>query len=108
MPFKPLLRLLGENVLLKRTRNLAHQRIARGLYAEEHLSQKLYFPAAVPELGRKCPQIFSKLFSRFERNYAIISHVGSSLVVLDMWHYTTNSKWNRFFAYFTSKTHPAQ
>ena len=103
MPFKPFLRLLGQDVLLERTRDLAHQRVARGLYAEKHLPQKLHLPAAVIELGRKYPQVFSKLFSRFERNYAIISHVGSSLVVFGKWHYTTSSKWNRLFAYFTSR-----
>ena len=103
MPFKPFLRLLGQDVLLERTRDLAHQRVARGLYAEEHLPQKLHLPAAVVELGRKYPQVFSELFSRFERNYAIISHVGSSLVVFGKWHYTTSSKWNRLFAYFTSR-----
>ena len=54
--------------------------------------------------GRKYPQVFSELFSRFERNYAIISHVGSSLVVFGKWHYTTSSKWNRLFAYFTSRS----
>ena len=34
VPFQSLLRLLGENVLLERARNLAHQRVPRGLYAE--------------------------------------------------------------------------
>ena len=101
VPLEPLLRLLREDVLLERAGYLAHQRVPRGLYAEEHLPQELHLPAAVPELGRKYPQVFSKLLSRFERNYAIIPHVGPPWLVFGTWHYTTPCKWNRLFAYFT-------
>ena len=69
---------------------------------------ELHLPAAVPELGRKYPQVFSGLFSRFERNYAIVSHAGSSLVVPCKWYYTTPSKWNRFSLISLSKTHTTQ
>ena len=41
MVLKPLLRLLRKDVFLKRTRDLADERVARGLDPEKHLPEEL-------------------------------------------------------------------
>ncbi len=76
MVLKPLLRLLRKDVFLKRTRDLADERVARGLDPEKNLPEELELRLWKP--GRKYPQKFPQLLSRSERRCAIISHVVSS------------------------------
>ena len=75
VPLKALLRLLRQDALLERPRDLADERVARNLDAEGHLPEELELRLREP--GREYPQESAQQLSRPERGYAVISHVVS-------------------------------